>query len=35
VILSPAARLRDVTAEDILSEILGSVPVPGGDLSPA
>jgi MoxR-like ATPase len=35
VILSPAARLRDVTAEEILGEILGSVPVPGGDLSPA
>ncbi len=35
VILSPAARLRDVTAEDILTEILGSVPVPGGDLQPA
>ena len=35
VILSPAARLRDVTAADILNEILGSVPVPGGDLQPA
>ncbi|HUF37782.1 MAG TPA: MoxR family ATPase [Anaerolineales bacterium] len=35
VILSPAARLRDVTAADILTEILGSVPVPGGDLAPA
>ena len=35
VILSPAARLRDVTADDILNEILTSVPVPGGDLTPA
>jgi MoxR-like ATPase len=35
VILSPAARQRDDTAEEILGEILGSVPVPGGDLSPA
>ena len=33
VILSPAARLRDVTPEEIVSEILSSVPVPGGDLN--
>jgi MoxR-like ATPase len=33
IILSPAARLRDVTAADILSDILSRVPVPGGDLA--
>jgi hypothetical protein len=32
VILGPAARLRDLTGEQILEEILGKVPVPGGDL---
>lgn len=32
VILGPAARLRDLTADQILQEILSSVPVPGGDL---
>jgi MoxR-like ATPase len=32
VILGPAARLRDLTAEQILQEILTTVPVPGGDL---
>lgn len=32
VILGPAARLRDLSAEQILDEILSSVPVPGGDL---
>lgn len=31
VILSPAARLRDLNAEQILGEILARVPVPGGD----
>ncbi len=34
VILSPAARLRDVTADDVVQEILNSQPVPGGDLTP-
>jgi MoxR-like ATPase len=33
IILSPAARLRDVGAGDILNDILGRVPVPGGDLA--
>ena len=32
VILGPAARLRDLNADQILQEILSSVPVPGGDL---
>ena len=32
VILGPAARLRDLSAEQILDEVLGRVPVPGGDL---
>ena len=32
VILGPAARLRDLTADQILDEILHKVPVPGGDL---
>ncbi len=32
VILGPAARLRDLNAEQILEEILDSVPVPGGDM---
>jgi len=31
VILGPAARLRDIGAEQILQEILGKTPVPGGD----
>ncbi|HNT26264.1 MAG TPA: MoxR family ATPase [Anaerolineales bacterium] len=31
VILGPAARLRDLTAEQVLDEILTRVPVPGGD----
>jgi MoxR-like ATPase len=31
VILGPGARLRDLTAEQIVNEILGGVPVPGGD----
>ena len=31
VILGPGARLRDVTAEQVVDEILHSVPVPGGD----
>jgi len=33
LILSPAARLREVSAEKLLQEILLTVPVPGGDLS--
>ncbi|UCH60413.1 MAG: MoxR family ATPase [Anaerolineales bacterium] len=32
LILAPAARLRDLNAEQIVMEILSSVPVPGGDL---
>lgn len=32
VILGPAARLRDLTADQILQDIVGKVPVPGGDL---
>lgn len=32
VILGPAARLRDLSGDQILDEILGKVPVPGGDL---
>jgi MoxR-like ATPase len=31
VILGPGARLRDLTAEQIVSEIMQGVPVPGGD----
>jgi MoxR-like ATPase len=34
VILGPAARLRDVTAESVVTEIVENVPVPGGDLVP-
>lgn len=34
VILNPAARLRDVTADDVVQEILNNLPVPGGDLRP-
>ncbi|NUM49395.1 MAG: MoxR family ATPase, partial [Anaerolineales bacterium] len=34
VILNPAARLRDVTADDVVQEILNTLPVPGGDLRP-
>ena len=32
VILGPAARLRDLSGDQVLDEILGKVPVPGGDL---
>jgi MoxR-like ATPase len=35
VILNPAARLRDVTADDVVQEILNNLPVPGGDLRPS
>jgi MoxR-like ATPase len=31
VILGPAARLRDLTAQQIVEEVLHNVPVPGGD----
>lgn len=34
VILNPAARLRDVTADDVVQEIMNNLPVPGGDLRP-
>jgi len=33
VILGPAARLRDLNAEQILDEILSNQPVPGGDMA--
>ena len=33
IILGPAARLRDLTADSIVQEILKKTPVPGGDLS--
>lgn len=32
VILGPAARLRDLSADQVLDEVLSKVPVPGGDL---
>ncbi len=32
VILGPAARLRDLSSDQVLDEILALVPVPGGDL---
>ena len=32
VILGPAARLRDLSSDQVLDEILSKVPVPGGDL---
>jgi MoxR-like ATPase len=32
VILGPAARLRDLNADQILQEILSKIPVPGGDV---
>ena len=32
VILGPAARLRDLSADQILQDVLGKVTVPGGDL---
>lgn len=34
VIVGPAARLRELTAERIVQEILESLPVPGGDFVP-
>jgi MoxR-like ATPase len=33
VILGPSARLRDLNTSQVVEELLGSVPVPGGDLS--
>jgi MoxR-like ATPase len=33
IILGPAARLRDLSADQILTEILDSLPVPGGDMT--
>jgi MoxR-like ATPase len=33
VILGPAARLRDLSAEGVVQEVLKKTPVPGGDLS--
>jgi MoxR-like ATPase len=33
LILGPAARLRDLNADQIVEEIENSVPVPGGDLT--
>jgi len=35
VILGPAARLRDITAESVVEEIIELVPVPGGDPVPS
>ena len=35
VIMNPAARLRDLSAEEVLTDILNGVPVPGGDLTSA
>jgi MoxR-like ATPase len=32
VILGPAARLRDLSSDQVLEEIMSVVPVPGGDL---
>ncbi len=33
VILGPSARLRDLSAEQILEEVLDTMPVPGGELA--
>jgi MoxR-like ATPase len=35
MIVSPSARIKDVTAESILHDMLNSVPVPGGVTKPA
>jgi len=35
LIISPSARLRDVTGETVMREILGSLPVPGARVRPA
>ncbi len=34
IIMSPAARLRDLTADEVVEEIMDTLPVPGGDLAP-
>lgn len=34
LIVSPSARLKDVSGESVLREILGNVPVPGAHVSP-
>jgi MoxR-like ATPase len=34
LIVSPAARLKDVTGETVMHEILDSLPVPGADVRP-
>jgi MoxR-like ATPase len=34
LIVSPAARLKDVTGETVMQEILDSLPVPGADVRP-
>jgi MoxR-like ATPase len=34
LIVSPSARLRDVTGETVLREILSTLPVPGADVRP-
>jgi len=34
LIVSPSARLKDVSGESVLREILGNVPVPGARVSP-
>jgi MoxR-like ATPase len=33
MVVSPSARLRNLTAEKIVLELLNNLPVPGGDLS--
>jgi MoxR-like ATPase len=33
IILNPAARLRDMSAEEVIRSILNQTPVPGGDLA--
>ena len=35
VIVGPAARLRELTAERIVQEIVDSLPIPGGDFAPS
>jgi len=35
VILGPAARLRDLSGDQVLDEVISRVPVPGGDLKPS
>ena len=33
IIVSPAARLRDLSSERIMQEVVQSTPVPGGEFS--